>query len=373
MKKIRLLLLFIPLFLLTACSSDRTAKNEIKKEFGSFLYGNVELTDYNAYDYFGLCDSSINFNDIDKENRLAKIVKGADYSIESVDITGDTAVATFNVSFPEINEMISDVNFYTDMLLEYNDYISKTGETDREIIGMYMVDACIEDYIEDMANQQERKIKIPAVYSIETKKWEIVYEKDFFTEIFGEITNTIDMNDIIETKENIEADYDYKKIKELPSSNKSTRSSVKDPISIGEEASFDNTDYFYKAENYFITLKVANVIEGSKALDMVMAADSVNERILENGTEYVIAEVEITLDENKTESETVLFDTGDFSLMDSRGHFYANKIVFGLEEFLPVKQGETTKGYICFIADENVDKYLLFKDYMDNTLCFYIG
>jgi hypothetical protein len=181
---------------------------------------------------------------------------------------------------------------------------------------------------------------------------------------------SIDFNDICEEEsEQITISYDYNKLLNLPDSNKSTRSSIKNPVSLNEEAVFDNSDYFFEKERYVLKLKLLDIKRGTNALNILNAYPD-NIEALDSGTEYILFKVSVKLENNLTSNKEVQISSTDFSLLDENGHYYNNCIVFGLDELEPIAEGETTTGYVCFTIDKNVKPYLLFKDYMDNTICF---
>ena len=187
---------------------------------------------------------------------------------------------------------------------------------------------------------------------------------------FDSIEYKIDFNDICEEeKKDVNISYNYDKILNLPNNNKSTRSSIKTPVSVNQEAYFDNSDYFYESQRYELKIKLTDVIRGKEAYDMLKAC-SENDISIKSGEEFIIFELDIKLLNNLTSKEKLLFSTSDFSLLDNTNHYYNNCIVFGINEFQPISEGESTKGYVCFTIEKNATPYLLFKDYMDNTICF---
>ena len=230
-------------------------------------------------------------------------------------------------------------------------------------------------YLIELINSSKETVNIETnatlYYSDKTSTWELSFDEEFLNSLLGDmkIDYSINFDDIYENNE-INIDYDYDKILNLPLSNKTTRSNIQYPIALYETAYFDNSDYFFEEEQYELSMSILEISRGQDALKKIKEASVFNNKEISEKQEYVLFKVNVKLENNLSSKLKIKIEDNDFSLLDKNGHYYNNCIIFGLENFAEIAKGESTQGYVCFIVDKNIDLFLLFKEYMNNTLCF---
>lgn len=366
-KKILIPLLLI-LFSLTGCSNDTKVSKDIESQISSIQIGKENLTDFDLFERMNIKDSKVNIEDLTSANIFGNI----EYSLRDLSVNKSTAIANIELKVKDIDEILSDDTVMSKLILAYDEYVSINPNADRTEIDKYLLDT-ICTIINDSNIYTTTTVTTNIYYSEDTNTWRISYDDDFLDSLLGNIEKNyvIDFNDICEEeKKEVKISYDYTKILNLPESNKTTRSNLKKPININEEAYFDNSDYFFERERYELKIKLTDVIRGTGAKQIIENASEYNVTDLGINEEYILFKINVKLENNLTESKYVTIDSNDFSLLGEDGHYYNNCIIFGLEELQPIEENDSTDGYICFIIDKNIKPYLLFKDYMDNTLCF---
>lgn len=370
MKKIFIIGCLSLCVILGGCGNrEKQVKEDIERQLESIKEGREDITDYEFYNRIHLKDSAHRIDQI--ESNPSQILNSLSWEIKDIQVNNSTALVSMSVTAKDIDTILSKDYVMTELVLDYASYIRQNPNAERNEMDSYMIGKVLEIISQD-SDVVTTEITA-SVFLSEQNEWQIAYDDAFLDAVLGGIEKDyeIDLNDICEEAEkNISIQYDYNKILNLSPSNKTTRSSIKTPIQFNDEAYFDNSDYFFQRERYEAKLKVSEVIRGSKAKEMIEAADEANKRVLDVNSEYIIFKVDIKLLNNLSAVEEIEITPEDFSLLDSNGHFYNNCIVFGIDSFGKLKEGENTSGYVCFTIDRAVTPYLLFKDYMDNTLVF---
>jgi len=374
MKKFLILFTFILCCSLTGCGNkDREIKTDIERQLESIKAGSEDLSDFDIYERINLQDSKLNIEDIENTN-INKIFNSMEWSIKDIQANNSTALATLEITSKDIDAILSKDYVMTQLILDYAKYIRSNPNAEREELDRYIIDQ-ISQVIQFGTEFTTNEVIVNVYLSGQTNNWSIAYDDNFLGALLGvmEKEYLIDINDICEEAvKNVDIRYDYNKILNLPDSNKTTRSSIKSPIKFNEEAYFDNSDYFYQKEKYELKMKLVEIVRGSKAKELIeeSAGENVSMRMLDTNSEYILFKLNIELVNNMTTEKTVEIQPLDFSLLDSNGHFYDNCITFGIDEFSPIEEGQSTDGWVCFLIDRGTTPFLLFKDYMDNTLVF---
>lgn len=372
MKKILMIFSFLLCISLTGCgNTEKQVQKDIENQLASIKVGEEDISDFNIYEKMNIKDSKLNIDDLSPTD-LNTIFSNMEYTVKDVSVNKSTATATIEIKTKDIDEILSNDETVSLLLLEYNNFISKNPNADRETVDIDLLNY-ICAIIKADTTFSTNDVIANVYYSADDEKWSIAYDDDFLNCLLGNIEKDylIDFNDICEEeKENTNISYNYDKILNLPDTNKSTRSSTKNPIAINEEAYFDNSDYFFERERYELKMKLEEVIRGDDAYNLLYNASADNIENLNSDSEYILFKISINLENNLSSNKTVTIDENDFSLLDENGHYYNNCIIFNIDKLQPMEEGTSTEGYICFIIDKNVKPYLLFKDYMDNTLCF---
>lgn len=374
MKVKRIVSLIVPaLFciILSSCGNNDTVKTDVEKQLESIKIGQESLMNFDMYNRMHVQDSKQNLEDIEN-NSLNHIFSSMGYEVSDISVNNSTAIATLNLTTKDVDKILSKDYIMTQLILDYANYMKQNPNATRTEVDSYMMDMVCKTIYEE-EDSITTTVHANVYKDSNGGAWRIAYDDAFLNAILGGIDEEylIDMDDICEeAMQEVDIMYDYNKILNLPESNKTTRSSIKSPIKINEEAIFDNSDYFFQKERYVLKMKLTDVIRGSKAKEMLDEASKENSRMLNTNEEFILFKVQINLDNNLTSSEIVSLDATDFSLMDSNGHFYNNCIVFGIDSLSPISEGNTTEGWVCFSIARGTSSYLMFKDYMDNTLVF---
>lgn len=374
MKKILIVLAVILCVIITGCGAKENAvSKDVEEQLKKIKTGNEDFTCYDIYNRLNISDTKLNIDALENK-KINNIFNGIEWKIKDIQVNNSTALVTLSITAKDVDDILSKDYMLTEIILDYASYIRDNPNADREELDSFIIDKIVKIIQED-GTFTTSDVMANAFLSSENNKWEIAYDDNFIDALVGKIEKqyAINMDDICEEAEkNVDVKYDYNKILNLPASNRTTRSSIKTPILFNEEAYFDNSDYFFQKERYEAKVKVSDVIRGSKAKEIIDNASDKNTstRILDVNSEYILFKVDIKLMNNLSSEETIEISAEDFSLLDSKGHFYNNCIVFGLDELSPVKEGEKTSGYVCFTIDKGTNPFLLFKDYMDNTLVF---
>lgn len=371
MKKIIFFAITILSMMLIGCSNDeKQIQKDIENQLAAIKTEEYDMSSFDILDRMKITDSKLNLNDIQNTD-ITSIFNNMEYSIMNIEVNKSTAIAEIELNVRDIDTILSKDNIVSDLILAYEDYVSLNPNDDRTNIDTQLINK-----IADIINKDNTYTKTTAIinvyYSSDDNKWNLSFDNNSINALLGDISldYNIDFNDILEeNKESVDINYDYDKILNLSNSNKTTRSSIKSPVSINEEAYFDNSDYFFEKERYELKIKLTDVLRGKEAYNAVINASANNKNISDN-LEYILFKVNIKLVNNLTSEEQVSISSTDFSLLDSNGHYYNNCIIYGLDELQPLQEDEETEGYIGFIIDKNIEPYLLFKDYMDNTICF---
>lgn len=376
MKKIFLIHVMIALcaFLFSGCGErEKEIEKDITKQLDSIKSGNEDLRKFDIYSRINLQDTKLKLDDVDNSG-INKIFGSMEWEIKDIQANNSTAMATLNITSKDVDKILSKDYIMTQLVLDYASYVRKSPNAERLDADSHIMDR-ITQIIQGEPEFTTTQVPVNVYLSSQTGKWSIAYDDDFIDALLGgmEEKYLIDIDDICEeATRNINIRYDYNKIMNLPDSNRTTRSSIKSPVLFNEEAYFDNSDYFFPKERYEIKIKLTEILRGSKAKEKVESVYSEGEstRILPVNQEYILFKIDAELVNNLTMENTVQLSAEDFSLLDSNGHFYNNCIIFGLDGFQPMKEGDKTSGWVCFTIDRGTTPYLLFKDYMDNTITF---
>lgn len=376
MKKIFLIhaMIILCAFLFAGCGErEKEIEKDITKQLDSIKSGNEDLRKFDIYSRINLQDTKLKLDDIDNSG-INKIFGSMEWEIKDIQANNSTAMATLNITSKDVDKILSKDYIMTQLVLDYASYVRKSPNAERLDADSHIMDR-ITQIIQGEPEFTTTQVPVNVYLSSQTGKWSIAYDDDFIDALLGgmEEKYLIDIDDICEeATRNINIRYDYNKIMNLPDSNKTTRSSIKSPVLFNEEAYFDNSDYFFPKERYEIKIKLTEILRGSKAREKVESVYSEGEstRILPVNQEYILFKIDTELVNNLTMENTVQLSAEDFSLLDSNGHFYNNCIIFGLDGFQPMKEGDKTNGWVCFTIDRGTTPYLLFKDYMDNTITF---
>lgn len=364
--------ILIPLTLitlsLTGCSNTSKVTKDIDTQIEQIKTGQEDLTEFDLFERMNVSDSKINVEDLTKANIFGSV----EYNIKDLSVNKSTAIANIEFKVKDVDTILSSDTVISSLLLKYDDFVSKNPSADRSEIDKYLLDEVCS--IINNSNQYTTNVVTTNIfYSNDTKTWRISYDDDFLDCLLGNMEKdyNINLDDICdEEKKEVNISYDNSKILNLPDSNKTTRSNLKNPVSVNEEAYFDNSDYFFSKQRYELKIKLTDIVRGTEAENIVKNASPDNNKTLGINEEYILFKVWVKLENNLSESKDISISTNDFSLLGEDGHYYNNAIIFGLDEIQPLEEGESSEGYVCFTIDKNVKPYLLFKDYMDNTICF---
>lgn len=372
MKKIIIFMMSILSIMLIGCGNNqKQIQKDIENQLASIKMKEYDISTFNILSRINISDSKLNIDKLENTN-LNSIFNNFEYTIINIESNNSTATAEIEFNVKDIDTILKKDDIVSNLILSYEEYISQNPNAERTNIDIELVNKIVE-----IINNDNTNIKTTAVlnvyYSKDDNKWKLSFDNDSINALLGNIEPdyNIDFNDIIEEeKEQVNIKYDYNKILNLSENNKTTRSSIKSPVNINEEAYFDNSDYFFEKERYELKIKVTDIIRGKNAYDLIMNSSENNKEINEK-SEYILYKINVKLINNLTSENKVEINNTDFSLLDSDGHYYNNCIIYGLDELQPLEEGFETEGYIGFIIDKNIKPYLLFKDYMDNTICFY--
>lgn len=156
----------------------------------------------------------------------------------------------------------------------------------------------------------------------------------------------------------------------LSDNNKTTRSSRKKPVKLGETALFDNTDYFASSGKYALNLKISEIYKGSYAED-ILEKNKESYSIKKN-EKIILFKLDIELLSNDTGNDTIQISYLDFDLVDYQNKKKSPIRLKNMLSFNTIKVGEKTSGYICFKYNEGDNINLAFKEALDNTIWFSI-
>lgn len=368
MKRIILALSAILIVLSLSSCGDSTSRvrSDLSSQMDAVKAGKEDLITFDLYDRMSIKDSKLSLNEVEN-TKMNTIFSGMEYSIKDVSVNSSTAMATIEIKAKNIDKILSRDYVFTQLVLDYSKFIQEHQDVDRLAADSEMLDN-IAYIINDDNAYSVNTVNVNVYYSQDKDRWVAAYDDEFLDALLGKSESkgyNIDFDDICEeASKNVDIKYDYNKIINLPASNKTTRSSIKNPIKLGQEAYFDNSDYFFQKERYELKIKVTDIIRGEEAKEL-MSSDE----ILDVNEEYIIFKLNIKLENNLSEKD-ILIDSTDFSLLDSKGHYYNNCMIFSEQQLQPLREGESTEGFICFTITKGRTPFLLFKDYMDNTLCF---
>lgn len=156
--------------------------------------------------------------------------------------------------------------------------------------------------------------------------------------------------------------------KNLADSNKTTRTTRKKPIEIGDTAYYDNTDYFAAAERYAASIGIQEIYRGQAAQDML---DSYGEKYsLGKNQGLILIKVGITLEDNQTKNDKVKIPYYDFDVLNYNDKKADSVRLTKMQTFSEIGVGESTSGYICFKYTLKDNINLAFKEAADNTIWF---
>lgn len=374
-KKLILLssLLILTCTMLTGCGNkEKEITNSINKYFDSIKEETIDLSGYDIYERLNIKDRNYNLSDIDENNFENKLISNLEYEIKDIEVNNSTAEAKVKLTVKDFGAILSSDEFMTKLVIFADNELSTDPSLYQKTLDLKIIEYIDSLIKEDKSNFTSVEVKFDVMYSETDKKWNVDVNEKLINAILGNVSfydYSIELNDLfVENETEIEIDYNVENILDLPESNKTTRSTLKSPIQLNSEAYFDNTDYFYKEERYGLKVTVVDVMTDSEAYEFLRKDNDVTK--ISVNDEYVIAKVKIELDNNKTENKYVNFSITDFSLINENGKIYPNEIVFGIDEFKPIEEGQETEGYVVFVVPNNAKKFLLFKDYMNNTLCF---
>lgn len=368
MKRIILALSVLVMVLCLSACGDSTSKvrSDISGQMDAIRAGKEDLIIFDLYDRMNIKDSKLSLAEVEN-TKMNGIFSGMEYSVKDVTVNSSTAIATLEIKAKNIDKILSRDYVFTQLVLDYAKFIQENQDTDRMAADSEMLNK-IALIIGDDNAYSVNTVNVNVYYSQDKDRWVAAYDDELLDALLGKSETkgySIDFDDICEeASKNVDIKYDYNKIINLPSSNKTTRSSIKNPIKLGQEAYFDNSDFFFQKERYELKMKVTEIIRGEEAKALVNS-----EEILDVNEEYILFKLNIKLENNLSEKD-ILIDSTDFSLLDSKGHYYNNCMIFTNQQLQPIKEGESTEGWICFTITKGRTPFLLFKDYMDNTLCF---
>jgi len=368
MKKLFTSLLFIMVVFLCGCRNSDIESN-LEKELASIREGEISFSDFDIYEKMRIKDTNVNINLLD--TNVEQIFKDMSYDVTDIKSNKNNSLASVTLKVKDIDAILSDESLLTELIILYENYIINNPEIDNVQTDMYLIQEII-NKINVSDKFVEVKTNISLYYSEQDKKWSISFDELLIDALLGKMENkyVINLNDIYRNLLHNNTDIDYDKILNLPDSNKTTRSNMEHPIRLNKTAYFDNSDYFNEKDRYELSITVRDVIRGSEAHNKVIKASTKNNKILKDDQEYIIFNVEVKVENNLTKNPTITINNDDFSLIDIYGNHYNNCIIFGLNSFEPISNNTLTNGEICFIVDEDVETLLLFKDYMNNMLCF---
>ena len=368
LKKI-ILTLLICLVALTGCSNENNKiEKDLENQMASIREGDILINDFDIYNRLHIHDSIINLKGLNVN--INKIFSDMSYSVKQIKHNDEIAQVTLLLTVKDIDTILSEESLITDLIIEYENYVKETKDNDKINVDKHLI-----LYLIELINSSKETVNIETnatlYYSDKTSTWELSFDEEFLNSLLGDmkIDYSINFDDIYENNE-INIDYDYDKILNLPLSNKTTRSNIQYPIALYETAYFDNSDYFFEEEQYELSMSILEISRGQDALKKIKEASVFNNKEISEKQEYVLFKVNVKLENNLSSKLKIKIEDNDFSLLDKNGHYYNNCIIFGLENFAEIAKGESTQGYVCFIVDKNIDLFLLFKEYMNNTLCF---
>lgn len=432
LKKTNLLILLLTTILLLPGCGNKFSKESAQKYIETFMAnlssGNCgELSDdINIFNQIKLFDDKNN----EYSNKLISYVYTEySYTINSVTIENSTKTAkvTIGIRAKDIGSIITNEDFITQLDKELDNF-SKSCSTlteYKETITKYIADAVMAE----STCYASRNIQLKLEYDESSQQWNIVNQSDladillgnlnkyYISNIYDEITSDIILpkDEIIENTENIESTENTEEtttteisestkkdteivsiesttqkttqeqiIKDnkyyipddteadlLPSSNKTTRSSRRKPIIIGETAIFDNLDYVNPHQKYKIEITLNDVKIGTAA-ETILNDIAVGKFSKKDTEDYILCKITIKLVENKSDKDTILFSFRDFDLYNYNNEVYSPILINEDNSFEEIKTGETTTGYIAFKYKKNDNINLAFKEYMENTLWFYV-
>ena len=163
-------------------------------------------------------------------------------------------------------------------------------------------------------------------------------------------------------------DTEYKGLSE---NNRTTRTSRKNPIELGETGTYDNTDYFAPQGKYGLNLTVLEVVKGEAAKEKLREAGE-NIPISEDEM-CILIKVKLDMKVNNTGKEAVQISYLDFDLLNYKDEVQKTYKLKNLPQFSGLtEESPQTTGYLCFKYKKGDNVNLAFKETADNTLWFSI-
>ena len=161
-------------------------------------------------------------------------------------------------------------------------------------------------------------------------------------------------------------DTEYKNLSET---NKTSRTSRKNPIELGEAGVYDNTDYFAAQSRYGLELTITEVIKGEAAKEKLSeAGESVP---IADDEMCILIKVQLVLKVNSTGKESVKITYLDFDMLNYKNSVQKTFKLKNLPQFSELsEESPQTEGYLCFKYKKGDNVNLAFKESADNTLWF---
>jgi hypothetical protein len=392
------ILSFLICIFITGCSFNNSLNEKIVI---SVVENRIEEDLSNKYYCSILNDLKIthDLNDVYSKELISYILNKCTFKVDKI----ENNVVTLNIKTKNIYDYLKEDSFLSEYIIKSNNFLDVNTTSNQ-------YNEKLVSFLKEKINSNEVpvetiKFNLKFNYNEQNNTWnitdnsysdliEVVLCKN--TEIENKIISKLEpfefdkiefiKNDIVEINPDIdkplsleydknnEKIYKYneylipddKEYLDIPNNNKTTRTSRRSAISIGETAVFDGKELQQTKFNYKANIMIESVLLNNNAKEFLIE----NNELIDNNSSYIIFKITIKLISNNTDNDKILFSFADFDLINFDNNTYPYVVLKNVETFSPISKNEITTGYIAFEYDNNELVNLAFKEFLPNTLWF---